>query len=159
MKKVMFLFFLFSITAFPCKMLVNPGKPFIISNNKVYYTEAGNAKMELSGADSDDFQTISYSVESCEYRDYGKDSHNVYFKNTKVEGADAGSFIMLEQGYYKDKRYLYFYGKKLRDSDSRKEIKFIKDNKDTDCIPWGDGGCVINNGNKYKDGKKYFKGA
>ena len=85
MKKVMFLFFLFSITAFPCKMLVNPGKPFIISNNKVYYTEAGNAKMELSGADSDDFQTISYSVESCEYRDYGKDSHNVYFKNTKVE--------------------------------------------------------------------------
>ena len=35
MKKVMFLFFLFSITAFPCKMLVNPGKPFIISNNNI----------------------------------------------------------------------------------------------------------------------------
>lgn len=88
-------------------------------------------------ADSADFQTISYSVESCEYRDYGKDSRNVYFKNTKVEGADAGSFIMLEQGYYKDKRYLYFYGKKLRDSDSRKEIKFIKDNKDTGLYSLG----------------------
>ena len=159
MKKVLFLFFLVSIIIFPCRMLVNPGNPYIISNNKVYYREAGNAKMELSDVDSAVFQTISYSVESCEYRDYGKDSRNVYFKNMKVEGADPGSFIMLKQGYYKDKRYLYFYGKKLKDSDSGKEIKFIEDRKDNGCIPRGDGGCVINNGNKYKDGKKYFKGA
>ena len=159
MKRVLFLFFLVSIMIFPCKMLVNPGKPYIISNNKVYYTGPGSGKMELADADAGTFQMISFSVESCEYRDYGKDNKNVYFKNMMVEGADAKSFVMLEQGYYKDKRYLYFFGKRLKDSDSSKEIKFIKDNKDTDCIPWGDGGCVINNGHKYKDGKKYLKGA
>ena len=159
MKKVLFLFFLVSLMSFSCKMLVNPGKPYEILNNKVYYRGAGNVKMELEAVDSVTFQTVSYSIESCEYRDYGKDKKNVYFKNVKIEGADPASFVMLEQGYYKDKRYLYFYGKRLKDSDSKKEIKFIKDNKDTDCIPWGDGGCVINNGHKYKDGIKYFKGA
>ena len=154
MKKVSFLFFLFSIMVFSCQTLVNPGKPYDISNNKVYYMGAGKTEMELPGADSTAFKMISYSSSSCEYRDYGKDRKNVYFRNQKIEGADAGSFVMLEQGYYKDNRYLYFYGKRLKDSDSRKEIKFIKDRKDSDCIPWGDGGCVINNGNKYKDGIK-----
>ena len=158
MKKILFLFFLFSLMSFSCKMLVNSGKPYEIVNNKVYYRGAGNMNMELTGAEPADFRTISYSRESCEYRDYGKDKKNVYFKNVKVEGADAESFVMLKQGYYKDKRYLYFYGKRLKDSDSEKEIKFIEDNKDPDCIPWGDGGCVINNGNKYKDGIKYLKG-
>ena len=157
MKKILFLFLGVSIVGFSCQMLLNPGKPYVTLNNKVYYTGPGKAEMKLEDVNPAAFQTVSYSVESCEYRDYGKDDKNVYFKNMKVEGADTGSFVMLEQGYYKDKRYLYFFGKRLKDSDSRKEIKFIKDNKDTDCIPWGDGGCVINNGYKYKDGVKYFK--
>lgn len=156
MKKILFLFMMFSVIVFPCRILINREKPYVILNNKVYYSRTGKAEMELKGADSDVFQTISYSRESCEYRDYGRDNKTVYFKNIKVEGADAGSFVMLEQGYYKDKRYLYFYGKRLKDSDSSKEIKFIKDNKDKNCIPWGDGGCVINNGHKYKDGIKYY---
>lgn len=157
MKKVLFLFFLVSVLVFPCRMLVNPGSPYIISNNKVYYKTAGDAKMLLADAEPDIFKTISYSRESCEYRDYGKDDKNVYFKNIKVEGADAKTFVMLEQGYYKDKRYIYFFGKRLKDSDSRKEIKIIEGTRDNGCVPWGDGGCISNNGYKYKDGKKYFK--
>ena len=148
MRKILFLFLFISIASFSCRGISNPN-PYIKNNNTVYY---GN--MGLPYVDADSFIMISYSRQSCEYRDYGKDKRNVYFEYMKVEGADAGSFVMLEQGYYKDNRYLYFYGKRLENSDSRKEIKFIKDRKDSDCIPWGDGGCVINNGNKYKDGIK-----
>ena len=159
MKKVLFLFFLVSIVNFSCRGISKPVDPYIKSSNKVYYKFMGDTGQELPGAKPETVKTVSYSTSSCEYRDYGKDSKNVYFKNMKVEGADAESFVMLEQGYYKDKRYLYFYGKRLEDSDSRKEIKIIKDNKNKSCIPWGDGGCVINNGNMYKDGVKYFSGA
>ena len=149
MKRVLFLFLFISMISFTCRGIGYPKDPYIRQNNTVYY---GN--MGLPYVNIDSFVTISFSSSSCEYRDYGKDKNSVYFKNMKIEGADPASFVMLEQGYYKDKRYLYFYGKRLEGSDSRKEIKFIKDNKDTDCIPWGDGGCVINNGHKYKDGLK-----
>ena len=121
--------------------------------NYVYYQE----KL-VKGADSDTLKKVELNAGNSKILDFGStyasDKNSVYFKNMKIEGADPASFVMLEQGYYKDKRYLYFYGKRLEGSDSRKEIKFIKDNKDTDCIPWGDGGCVINNGHKYKDGLK-----
>ena len=103
------------------------------------------------------FETISITTSSCEDSDYGKDSKNVYFKNFKIKGADAESFEMLGQGYFKDKRYVYFHGERLEDSDSRKGVRIVDGNEDKECIPWGDGGCVLNNGFKYLRGKKILK--
>ena len=155
MKKIiLFLLIAISITTFACRGITNPKNPYFINGNKVYYSYKGE---EVKDADINTFENISYSTESCNYRDYGKDNKNVYFKNSKVEGADPESFAMLKQGYYKDKRYVYFYGKRLEGSDSRKEIIFIEGNKDNDCVPWGDGGCIVNNGNKYLGGEKSSK--
>ena len=150
MKKIiLFLLVSISISSFSCKTLINPKNSYIVKEKKLYYKGT-----EMKGVDIKSFKNITYSYESCQYRDYIKDNKNVYFKNLKVEGADPQSFVMIEQGYYKDKRYIYFYGKKLVDSNSQKDIKIIKDNKDTNCIPWGDGGCIINNGYKYLNGEK-----
>ena len=148
-KTILFLLITISINTFACRGISNPRSSYYVSWNKVYYKNT-----VVMDADINTFENISYSTDSCEHRDYGKDNKNVYFKNLKVEGADPESFVILEQGYYKDKRYVYFYGKKLVGSDSRKSIVFIKDNKDTNCIPWGDGGCLINNGYKYLGGEK-----
>ena len=158
MKKIItFLFFIISILNFSCRIIKNPNNIYTIKNNKVYYKaglKENGSFSEIKGADYKSFITISYSQESCEYRDYGKDNKSVYFKDSKIDGADPKTFTILEQGYYKDKRYVYFSGKRLEGSDSRKEITIIKDNKDTKCIPWGDGGCILNNSFKYLNGEK-----
>ncbi|MBP9479510.1 MAG: DKNYY domain-containing protein [Sebaldella sp.] len=156
MKNSILLFFLISFSLFPCRTIINPKNPYVIKNNKVYYKDVENEEMLLNNANSKEFENISYSKETCEYRDYGKDKRNVYFKNIKIKGADSKSFTVLKQGYYKDKRYIYFKGKRLEGSDSREKIEFIEGTRENSCVPWGDGGCIINNGNKYKNSSKEY---
>ena len=146
-----------SISTFACKDLMNPTDPYFKVDNKIYYKIPRNLFLELQDVDVSTFETISITTSSCEDSDYGKDSKNVYFKNFKIKGADAESFEMLGQGYFKDKRYVYFHGERLEDSDSRKGVRIVDGNEDKECIPWGDGGCVLNNGFKYLRGKKILK--
>ena len=157
MKRSIMLFFLISFSLFSCRTIMNPKNPYMTKGNKVYYKDIENEEMLLNGVNSKDFENISYSKETCEYRDYGKDKENVYFKNKKIEGADPKSFTMLKQGYYKDKRYIYFNGKRLKDSDSREKIEFIEVTRENTCVPWGDGGCIKNNYNEYKNEEKLFE--
>ncbi|MBP9477558.1 MAG: DKNYY domain-containing protein [Sebaldella sp.] len=157
MKKIFLYLLIISISTFACKDLMNPTDPYFKVDNKIYYKIPRNLFLELQDVDVSTFETISITTSSCEDSDYGKDSKNVYFKNFKIKGADAESFEMLGQGYFKDKRYVYFHGERLEDSDSRKGVRIVDGNEDKECIPWGDGGCVLNNGFKYLRGKKILK--
>ena len=157
MKKIFLYLLIISISTFACKDLMNPTDPYFKVDNKIYYKIPRNLFLELQDVDVSTFETISITTSSCEDSDYGKDSKNVYFKNFKIKGADSESFEMLGQGYFKDKRYVYFHGERLEDSDSRKGVRIVDGNEDKECIPWGDGGCVLNNGFKYLRGKKILK--
>ena len=157
MKKIFLYLFIISMTAFACKGIKNPSDPYFKVDNKIYYKIPRNLILELQDVDINTFKTISRTTSSCEDNDYGKDSKNVYFKNFKIKEADAESFEILGQGYFKDKRYVYFHGERLEDSDSRKGVRIIDGNEDKECVPWGDGGCVFNNGFKYLDGKKVLE--
>ncbi len=143
MKKIFLYLFIISMTAFACRGIMNPSDPYFKVVNKVYYRIPRNLILELQDVDVNTFKTfktISRTTSSCEDNDYGKDSKNVYFKNFKIKGADAESFEMLEQGYFRDKRYVYFHGERLEDSDSRTGVRIIDGNEDKECVPWGDGG-------------------
>ncbi len=64
---------------------------------------------------------------------------------------------MLEKGYYKDNKYLYFYGQEVLGSDSTKSITFINKKNSIewrDCLSWGDNNsCILNNNYIFKDGR------
>jgi hypothetical protein len=153
MKSILIYMLFLSVMVFSCKGIISPTDPYIKWNGKIYY-ENINIFSELYDVDTATFKTISRKRSSCEDNDYGKDKNSVYYKKNRIAGADAESFEALVQGYFKDKRYIYFHGKVLEDSDSRKRIEIIDGQKDQECIPWGDGGCVLNNGILYQDGKK-----
>ena len=157
MKKIFLYLFIISMTAFACKGIINPSDPYFKVDNKIYYKIPRNLILELQDVDINTFKTISRTTSSCQDNDYGKDSKNVYFKNFKIKEADAESFEILGQGYFKDKRYVYFHGERLEDSDSRKGVRIIDGKEDKECVPWGDGGCVFNNGFKDLDGKKVLE--
>ena len=152
MKKIILFFIFISTLNFSCRGLITPKSSYTIESKKVYYRN-----LEVVGANSASFKNISFIKDSCEYRDYAKDKNYVYYKEKRVEDADPNTFTMVDQGYYKDKKYLYFAGKRLEGSDSSKKTEIVKDNKITDCIPWGDGGCVLNNGKMYLNGEIYRK--
>ena len=154
MRSSLFCMLFLSVTVFSCKGIINPTNPYIKSNERIYYKNIDNPFSELYNVDITTFKTISITTSSCEDNDYGKDKNNVYYKNFRIVGADPESFKNLGQGYFKDKRYVYFHGKVLEDSDSRKSIEIIDGREDQECIPWGDGGCVLNNGILYQYGQK-----
>lgn len=154
MKNVVFYMLFLSVTAFSCRGIINPADPYIKLNKKIYYKNIGNTFFELYNVDIATFKTISITTSSCEDNDYGRDKNSVYYKENRIVGANPESFEVLGQGYYKDERYIYFHGKVLEDSDSQKSIEIIDGRKNQECIPWGDGGCILNNGIFYKDGQK-----
>ena len=84
MKRVLFLFLLVSIVNFSCRSMSKPADPYVKSDYTVVYKFMGKPAMVLPDARPATFKTISYSTSSCEYRDYGKDEKNVYYKNTKI---------------------------------------------------------------------------
>jgi DKNYY family len=65
--------------------------------------------------------------------DYGKDQHHVYYKDSKINSADAASFIVLEKGYAKDKFTVYYKGVIVQKADPASFEAFDITMGDTDA--------------------------
>jgi len=96
---------------------------------------------KIKKADVKTFQVISEEF----FKHYSKDKNNVYLETYIIEGADPKTFEIIkeEPSYSKDKKYLYYSGKKIDE---------IRDNLENMSAGVLD---IIKNGNKiYANGNR-----
>ena len=81
-----------------------------IGKNQVYYKGwSGYFNRVLEGADPNSFEVLKNKF-------YGKDKNLVFFRGDKIPGADASSFISVDDLYAKDKSRGYYNGSPIESS-------------------------------------------
>ena len=85
----------------------------------------------ISGADIRTF-TVLYDQSKYFLRGYAKDKNYVYYEGKILKDADVSTFGLVDAVYAKDKNYVYAYGRKIEDSDGRTFVYFNETNEGED---------------------------
>jgi len=137
------------------------------SDGQFYYYATDGVQVFLNGNDIKGADPTTFEVPFGGVPDLARDSHAIYFKGTRVDGADVKSFVVLPSliqignhikysGYAKDRNHVYFVGydyesnlcaKKLCVLETADPKTFVIDDKSGAVGDAKDASHYFNNGN------------
>src|SRR5699024_10470882 len=88
---------------------------YTVKDGKVYYiirNEAVGKELKPINANPETFEIL-------EYGRYAKDENSVFYKGLKLKGADAKTFVALDEFYGKDKNTAWYAENQIKGSDSK----------------------------------------
>lgn len=98
----------------------SPEVTYLKNDTSVLMTDPEEGYLEISGADVDSFERISYH--------YSKDKNNIFFENQLLDEIDTDTFEIIEEqympaktsdlGYTKDANAVYYNREKMESADS-----------------------------------------